>query len=71
MTKEEYNELPVHYCQKCLSLAILRLNSDETRSYGVDYCKECGSTMVAKTHIGVWEDMFIDRYDIAYMDSKF
>jgi len=73
MTKEEYNELPVHFCKKCLSLAVMRLSTSENRvGYGVDYCNECGNTVIGMTHIGVWEDMYKEFYDKPYIvKSKF
>ena len=44
-TKEEYNNIPVHYCTKCLSLKIL-VYDEET-----SYCDDCGSTDIAEAHI--------------------
>lgn len=71
MNKEEYNEVPVHYCKNCLSLAVLRLNAEENRvKYGVDYCRECGSTIIGKTHIGVWEDMYKEEYDRTFIFKR-
>lgn len=45
LTKEEYNNIPVHYCTKCHSLNI-RIYDNET-----DYCDDCGSAEIAQTHI--------------------
>lgn len=42
---EEYNNIPVHYCTKCLSLKVLIY--DEI----TDYCDDCGSTNIATAHI--------------------
>ena len=44
-SKEEYNNIPVHYCIKCLSLKIL-VYDEET-----SYCDDCGSTDIAEAHI--------------------
>ena len=69
MTKEEYNEVPIHYCKNCLSLSIVRLNSNPDGNSGrrgnrsgVDYCYECGSGVISKTHIYVWVDMYEEYY---------
>ena len=42
---EEYNNIPVHYCTKCLSLKIV-VYDEET-----SYCDDCGSTDIAEAHI--------------------
>ena len=41
----EYNDIPVHYCKKCLSLKILIFNNE------VDYCGDCSSADVGVDHI--------------------
>lgn len=51
MTIEEYNDIPVFYCTRCLSLNIQ--NIDEH----TDYCAECGSTDIEETHINTWEKL--------------
>ena len=55
---KEYNEIPVFYCKKCLSLRIrhiLSMNNSE-------YCDECGSTYIEQTSIENWEELFKDKY---------
>lgn len=49
---ENYNDEPVYYCAKCLSLRIL---TDETTG---DYCPDCGSTDIQQAHITVWEKLY-------------
>ena len=36
MNKEEYNNIPVHYCKECLSLKIKTV----TEGLNLDYCDE-------------------------------
>jgi ribosomal protein L37AE/L43A len=55
-TVEEFNEDPVYYCTKCMSLKIKSLNSD------IDYCDDCGSTDIETTDIYTWEKMYKERY---------
>lgn len=51
MTKEEYNEIPVYYCTKCMSLNIVK-----DKKY-VMYCQDCGA---GPKHLDV---TFIDKYE--------
>ena len=50
----DYNDIPVYFCAKCLSLAILHDNV-----YG-DYCRDCGSLDIRKAHIYDWEKLHKD-----------
>ena len=47
----EYNDIPVFYCRRCLSLRIL------TDSEFGDYCGQCGSTNIGQIHIEEWETL--------------
>lgn len=53
VNKEEYNEEPVFYCTRCLSLAI--------KCYGYDdntcYCDKCGCVEISSTDIEKWVRM--------------
>ena len=55
MTKKEYNELPVFFCEDCLSLTILKMDD-------YNYCKDCGSTNVKLTMIDDWEKRYKQKY---------
>ena len=55
--KEEYNDIPVLYCKRCLSLLIME---DE---YIGDYCPKCGSTDIGETHIEEWEKLYKKMYN--------
>lgn len=43
-----YNDIPVYYCRKCLSLLI-----KQDSVYG-DYCPECGGFDIGQAHIEDW-----------------
>ena len=45
ISTEEYNNIPVHYCKKCLSLKIFVFDKD------TDYCGDCGSADIDTAHI--------------------
>lgn len=55
-SKEYYNEEPVTYCKKCLSLKIMSLNDD------IDYCDECGCTDTDSTDIETWRELYRKKY---------
>lgn len=48
--KKEYNDIPVAFCPRCLSLKIRRTSENE------DYCDECGESNIKYTSIEVWMD---------------
>lgn len=56
MTKEEYNEIPVHYCKNCGSLAIQYIAREEGGAG--TFCKSCGSTETSITNIYTWEAIY-------------
>lgn len=65
-TKEEYNDVPLFYCKRCLSLAILRIDDLE----GIDYCKKCGGTEVGVSLLDTWEQMYKDMYGKKLIKQK-
>lgn len=61
----EYNDEPVLYCAKCLSLKIRNVpNMEDT-----DYCDDCGSTHIESCQIGEWEEMYKNKYGIKFLDK--
>lgn len=60
----EYNDESVHYCKRCLSLAI------KTTVSGYDYCEDCGSTNIEETDINTWESMYENMNGIKFLDKK-
>lgn len=55
MDNNEYNNEPVYYCQRCLSLRVKIFNSQ-------DYCDDCGGTDILTTDIDTWKDLYKERY---------
>ena len=66
MDVNEYNELPVYFCQSCLSLRVL----NDTGLEGLDYCDQCGSTIIDRTDIATWERLYRNRYNKDYINKK-
>lgn len=58
----EYNNEPVVYCKRCLSLAI-RIED------GTEYCDKCGSTEVESANIFDWEKMYGQKYGGNYLNK--
>ena len=53
MTKKDYNDIPVAYCTKCISLRVVSLTGIKRlqNNNPIDYCDNCGSTEIRETHI--------------------
>lgn len=62
-TKEDYNNIPVHFCKHCLSLRIIGTD-------GLEYCDDCGSTDMAESHISDWEELYELRYNNNFLNPK-
>ena len=65
--KEEYNDIPVHYCTECLSLAVMRVTGMEDACY----CDKCGSTDIAKSNIKEWEALYEKRHGFTYLNNSY
>lgn len=53
---DDFNDIPVLYCKRCLSLLI---GGDEFLG---DYCMDCGCTDIGKAHIEEWEVLYAQKY---------
>lgn len=60
LVNSEYNEDPVYYCKRCLSLNI-RVDDN-----GEEFCEDCTSTNIAKTNIFKWEKLYKQKYNINF-----
>lgn len=63
--RELYNEVPVHYCKKCLSLNIKTVPGMND----LDYCDECGATDIDKTDIETWRTKYKNKFGFDYLDK--
>lgn len=61
--KQEYNDEPVYYCSKCLSLAVVSLDD-------IDYCNNCGSADIESDSIENWEMMYLIRYGEKFIQKN-
>lgn len=62
---EKYNEEPVFYCRKCLSLKIRNIPGEENS----DYCDDCGGTEIGAIDIYNWEYMYKQKYGKSFLES--
>lgn len=62
---EDYNDEPVYYCKNCLSL---RIKSVFT-GLNLDYCDECGGTIIEQAHIDKWRELYKERYGFDYLSN--
>lgn len=60
-----YNEEPVFYCERCLSLKIRFVNGLSNS----EYCDDCGSTDVKSTDIEDWRNKFKNRYGYDHLEN--
>ena len=58
MVNNNYNDEPVIYCTRCLSLNIYPIDYPENK----DYCRSCGSTNTAMASIEEWERKYEEFY---------
>lgn len=77
--KQDYNNVPIHYCKTCLSIALKTVKfepknsnlgnglSDEL-SREITFCIPCGNTEIESTHITEWEDFYKEKYGHKFLD---
>lgn len=59
----DYDQEPVYYCHRCLSLKIKADIADYC------YCDNCGSTNIENADISEWENMYKGRYGFKFIDN--
>jgi hypothetical protein len=65
---KEYNDEPVCWCNRCLSLNIIR---EAVSSIGyIDYCADCSSNSVSEGHIREWQKLKIINSSSNGRESK-
>ena len=65
--KEEYNNIPVHYCKECLSLKVMRVAGMEEACY----CDDCGCTYIEQASIEEWEQLYRKKHGFTYLNSTY
>lgn len=65
MNKDSYEEDPVFYCKRCLSLSIKQMPI-----VNQDYCAECSSADIGQTDIETWKKMYELKYGHPYVQKR-
>lgn len=60
-----YNEEPVFYCKRCLSLRIMNIPKVEDS----DFCDTCNGTDIGQATIEEWEKMYEEKYHHKYLEE--
>lgn len=60
--KVDYNEESVLFCEHCLSLGIMSIESQL-------YCNDCGDTEISEVNIIEWEKLYKDKYGKKHLDE--
>lgn len=67
MDKSEYNNIPIYYCKRCLSLRI----KDVPYLKDSEYCDECSSLDIGEGTIEEWSKLYEERYGYTYIDNAY
>ena len=59
LENNEYNDIPVHYCRRCLSFRVITVDVGDDQAF--DYCEECGGTDIGATDINDWEIQYENK----------
>ena len=60
--KEDYNQIPIHYCEHCLSIKILTFDDKS-------FCDICGSMDIEQTQIEEWEEKYKEKYGKKFLNK--
>lgn len=66
MDKESYDDEPVYYCRRCLSLKICQMPMVEDQSY----CEDCGNVSVAMSSFEEWDELYYEKYGHHYLEKE-
>lgn len=66
MEEKGYNEEPVYYCKRCLSLNIRQIPSMKS----MDYCDDCGAVNIGTASIEEWSALYKERYKCDFISKE-
>ena len=66
MVKDSYDDEPVYYCKRCLSLNILQIPMVTDQSY----CGDCGTVDVAKASFEEWDELYVEKYGHHFCEKE-
>lgn len=77
--KDDYNNVPVHYCKTCLSIKLKEIDFPKELpgekieyrpSNKVTYCLDCGNTEIESAHIEEWEELYIEKKGTKFLNEE-
>ena len=66
MDKDSYDDEPVYYCKRCLSLKICQIPMMEDKSY----CEDCGTVDIACSSFEEWDELYVEKYGHHYLERE-
>lgn len=63
--QNQYNNEPVYYCTRCLSLKIMSVPGMDNS----DYCEDCGGADIASCTIEEWEKKYEEKYGHKFIEG--
>ena len=66
MDKDSYDDEPVYYCKRCLSLNIKEVPISSEQSY----CEDCGTVDVAVSSFEEWDELYVEKYGHHYVEKE-
>jgi len=64
--EKSYDDDPVYYCKRCLSLNIKTIPYTKDQ----DYCEDCSTTDIGVTSIEEWNKMYEAKYGHPYIVKR-
>ena len=65
-SKNKYNDEPVYFCTRCLSLKIMRVPG-----LYESYCDDCGCADTMTVGIEIWEKLYKSKYNVKFLNKKY
>ena len=66
MDRESYDDEPVYYCKRCLSLKVCQMPMVEDQCY----CEDCGTVDIGVTSFEEWDDLYVERYGHHFCEKE-
>ena len=66
MDKESFDDEPLYYCKRCLSLNIRQMPMAEDKSY----CEDCGNVDIVESSFEEWDELYVEKYGHHYLEKE-
>ena len=65
-SKDNYDDDPVYYCKRCLSLNIKDMPFNKNQGY----CADCTTTDIGTATIEEWKELYRKKYGHDYVEKR-